>query len=345
MYALRMMYQESQPKQRLSTRAEAALRAVLPRSAEMRCLSERGGIVEVKVAGQRLRLGWAGEGWSADVRPHVQNSRSVDVVAARRLSPGARAALNDAGVGWVDELGSAEISIGTLVISRTGAVEVKAVRPARWTPGFVAVAEVILCGTEATVTAVVLATGLSTGTCTNALRMLTDVGLLEADSGRGRGAGRRVVDSSNLLAKYADAVDALSSHDQIGVGVTWRDPVDGLIDLAPQLAKQHVRWAATGAAAASVLAPLLTNVGTTTIYVDASTIPALEMVALSVGMRPIEGGRLVMRPLPIGWTDNSRTVINGIFVAPWPRVYVDLRNTGVRGEEAAEHLVEVCRGR
>jgi hypothetical protein len=37
--------------------------------------------------------------------------------------------------------------------------------------------------------------------------------------------------------------------------------------------------------------------------------------------------------------------IDGLRVAPWPRVYVDLQRTGVRGEEAAEHLIEVIRER
>jgi len=35
----------------------------------------------------------------------------------------------------------------------------------------------------------------------------------------------------------------------------------------------------------------------------------------------------------------------GIRVVPWPRVYADLRLVGVRGEDAAEHLREVMRGR
>ena len=34
----------------------------------------------------------------------------------------------------------------------------------------------------------------------------------------------------------------------------------------------------------------------------------------------------------------------GIHVAPWPRVYADLRLVGVRGEEAAEHLRDRMRG-
>jgi hypothetical protein len=33
--------------------------------------------------------------------------------------------------------------------------------------------------------------------------------------------------------------------------------------------------------------------------------------------------------------------VQDVVVAPWPRVYADLRPLGVRGEEAAEHLAEV----
>jgi len=299
----------------------------------------------VKVAGRRFRVGWAGEGWTADVRPFLDSDSRVDVLAARRLSPGALAALEEAQVGWVDELGNAAISIGNLVVSRTGRAEVPPVRPPRWTPGFVSVAEAILCGIDATVSATAAATGLSTGTCTNALRTLTDLGLLETDAQRGRGAGRRVVDSDALLNAYADAATALSSPDQVAVGVTWRDPITGLTDLAPRLLSRNVQWAATGAVAAAVVAPLLTNVGTAVVYVDAPTVPALERVARSLDLKPIEGGRLILRPMPIGWTAASRKLIAGLLVAPWPRVYVDLRNLGVRGEEAAEHLVEVCRDR
>ena len=324
-------------------RAVEALRAVLPVSTEMAVLAGRDGIAEVKVAGRRLRVGWAKEGWTADVRPLVESDPGVDVVAARRMSPGARAALDGAGIGWVDELGNAEISIGNLVVSRTGRPEVAPVRPPGWTPGFVSVAEAILCGINATVSATTAATGLSTGTCTNALRTLTDFGLLETDAQRGRGAGRRVIDSDALLAAYGDAATALASPDQVRVGVTWRDPIAGLTDLAPRLLSRNVQWAATGAVAAAVVAPLLTNIGTSVLYVDSPTVPALERVARSLDLKPIEGGRLILRPMPIGWTEGSRRLIDGVFVAPWPRIYVDLRNLGVRGEEAAEHLVEVCR--
>lgn len=326
-------------------RALAAVRAVLPASAEMVVLAERDRIGEARVAGRRLRVGWAGEGWTADIRPFLDGHSGVDVVAARRLSPGARDGLDRAGIGWVDELGNAEISLGTLVISRTGRPEIAPTRPHRWTPGVVSVAEALLCGIDAKVSATVAATGLSTGTCTNALRVLTDMRLLEADAQRGRRSGRRIFDNDALLAAYAEAAAAFERPEQVAVGVTWRDPITGLQQLAPRLMSQDVRWAATGAVAAMLLAPLLTNFGTFMIYVDAQTVSALESVARSVGLKPIDGGRLILRSMPIGWTEGSRRLIENVHVAPWPRVYVDLKNLGVRGEEAAEHLVEVCRDR
>ncbi len=322
------------------SRAVDALRAVLPASTEVRVTGDDGAELGVRVAGRRLRVAWAGEGWTGDVRAVLSRRARVDVVAARRLSPGARHLLNEAGVGWVDELGNAEISIGSLVVSRTGSPDVPVAAPLRWTPGFVSVAEAVLCGIEPTVAATTAATGLSTGTCTNALRTLTDLGFLTAGAARGRSAGRRIVDRSALLGGYAEAAAALASTDELAVGVTWRDPLRGLAELAPRLLSRKVRWAATGATAAAVMAPFLTTIATTVVYVDAATVPALQLVARSLDLKPIEGGRLVLRPAPIGWTDSSRSLIDGIYVAPWPRVYVDLRGLGVRGEDAAAHLAD-----
>jgi len=89
---------------------------------------------------------------------------------------------------------------------------------------------------------------------------------------------------------------------------------------------------------------LLTNVTSAVVYVDAGTIPALEMVARRADLDPIEGGRLTLRPLPTASVRHLAELVDGLRVAPWPRVYVDLRDTGVRGEVAAEHLREVRRG-
>ena len=103
--------------------------------------------------------------------------------------------------------------------------------------------------------------------------------------------------------------------------------------------------AATGAAAAEVLAPTLTTLGSAEIYVQADTMAQIEAMARKAGLKQIDGGRLTLKPFPTMTSSVLASVVGGIRVVPWPRVYADLRLVGVRGEDAAEHLREVMRGR
>ena len=189
------------------------------------------------------------------------------------------------------------------------------------------------------------ATGLSAGSCTNALRLLTDLGLLDAQVERGRDSARHIVDEGVLLDAYTTAVESLPAPLRLQVGVSWRDPVAALVETGNKWNTRRVEWAATGAVAASVIAPYLTTVTSAEVYVDASTIVGLEAVAADAGLRPIEGGRLTLRPFPTVAVRRLAEEVDGLRVAPWPRVYADLRAAGVRGEEAAQHLREVIRAR
>jgi hypothetical protein len=324
-------------------RALAALAAVLPASVDVR--PSPGANQQVRVGGQTLELAWVGEGHLGDVRAVIAVGLQPDVVAARRLSPGAREALRRDGISWVDETGAAEIAIGSIVVSRSGHVSERPVKPPRWTPAVLGVAEALLCGTRGTVADTQEATGLSTGSCTNALRVLTDLGLLAATVPRGRASAREVVDRSALLGSYATAAEALRPPISLQVGVTGRDPARGVIDLGRRWDDAGLSWAATGAVAANVMAPYLTTVTTAEVFVAADTMATLDAAAATAGLRPIEGGRLTLRPFPTVAVQRLAYVEDGLVVAPWPRVYVDLRATGVRGEEAAEHLqetVDVC---
>lgn len=268
-----------------------------------------------------------------------------DVFIAHEMSPGARAMLSERGIGWIDESGASEIAIGTIVVSRTGHRVTVVKKHDRWTPTMLAVAEALLCRTPATVASVQRATGFSTGSCTNALRALTELRLLEASASRGRASARRVASVPDLLEAYASAAAAFGSTTSITVGVTWRDPVAGLVELGEKWTRMNVGWAATGMIAAAVQAPLLTTTPSATVYIDGHTRAALEAIARQSDLRPIEGGRLTLASFPLPSTQHLVETIAGMRVAPWPRVYTDLRGIGVRGEEAAEHLWEVVRGR
>lgn len=326
--------------ERGGTRAEQALLAVLPRSVDVRAGAAEDG-VEVILNGRNLQVKWAGEGQLSDVRRVLaQHSRRPDIVVARLLSPGARAELADAGVGWVDETGAAEISLGTIIVARSGK-PAKRDAPKRWTRSALAIAEAALSGVRATASAMHDATGLSTGSCVNALRILTDLELLEASADRGRSSARRIVDRERLLRAYASAATAMAPELRMEVGVTWRDLADGLRKAADRWQAEQVDFAVTGALAAEQLAPYLTTVTAAEVYVSVETVVGLEAVAASAGLKPVDGGRLILRPFPTVSANMLATQVDGLRVAPWPRVYVDLLHAGVRGEDAAEHLKEV----
>ena len=237
----------------------------------------------------------------------------------------------------MDEAGAAEITADSLVVSCAGQPVQE--RPAhRWTNSVLAIAEALLCGTTPTVSATTSATGLSTGSCTNALRFLTSLGLLQASANRGRHSARTVTDPDRLVEAYATAANSKRDGPSLVVGTVGRDPVHELAEIGRRWSKTDTQWAATGLVAASVVAPLLTSVSTTEVYVDATTHAGLEAAARRVDLLPIDFGRLTLRPFPTVTTDRLATTVDGLRVAPWPRIFVDLQRAGVRGEQAAEHL-------
>lgn len=318
-------------------RAGKAVANVLPRTVEAHAKGDR-----FLVNGVPLRIQWAGEGWLGDVRPVLEGSDDrPDIVVVRRMSPGAREALAEAGLSWVDETGAAEISVDSIVVARPGR---DPERTSEWTPSVVAVAEALLCDTRATVKATREVTGLSTGSCTNALRVLEDSGLLVSDAARGRNSARRVEDFGRLLDAYASEVAGRPPGPRLELGMTWRDPLARLAEMGDRWRAAGRSWACTGVIAAAVLAPHLTSGTTAEVYVDAETLSDLDAASRDVGLRPIDGGRLSIRPFPTPTTRRLAETTNGLRIAPWPRVYADLRTSGVRGEQAAEHLRETMRG-
>ena len=327
-------------------RSEAAIAAVLPPSVQIRRRREDGQVIDLELNGKPITVEWLGEGGLRQARQLLSDREErPDVAAARHMSPGARKALSAAGIGWVDETGAAEIMLESLIVSKSGRPVKVPQKPLRWSPSVLAVAEALLCGGRATVGTMQETTELSAGTATKALRTLTDLELISAETPRGPNSARRIPDEDRLLDAYAAAAASMMPETALTVGVTWRDPATALAETGQRWNNTGISWAVTSTVAASVFAPYLTTVSTAEVYVDRKTIAGLEEVASKAGLEPIEGGRLTLRPFPTVTARLLAVVKNGLSLAPWPRVYADLRVVGVRGEEAAEHLRDVNRGR
>ncbi len=323
-------------------RGERTVRALLPPTAKVK-VSGANRRHDFVVNGYPIEVKWIGPGHLGDARSALEKRPKRNVIfVARQMSPGARAALSEAGVSWADETGAAEIAVGAILVSRSGSPEKKTHDIKHWTPAVIAVAEALLCGTKGTQAATQAATGLSAGSCANALRFLTDEDLLTSTAKRGPASARRISDSRRLLDAYAAEVNKRPIATKLQIGVTWQDTLEGIATLANRFEAKGVDWALTGGAAAALIAPFLSAVSQAAIYVDAESLAELQALAKSVSLRPIEGGRLTLMPFPSRAVQRlTRTEDSSIRVAPWPRVYADLLKEGVRGEEAAEHLYEI----
>lgn len=324
----------------------AAFAAALPKSVPIEALSGEGSSLVVGVGRRRLVLRWVGRAGVREVQDVLGLRERPDVIVGSELSLAARAAAGQAGLGWVDETGSAEIASGSLVVSRVAQpARANVARPKGWTPSVIGVAEAILAGTTPTVAATAEATGHSLSSTAHALSTLTDMGLLESDVQRGPRSGRRVIDSDRLLDEYAHAAAQAKAGAALRCGVVWRDPIGAVRRIGEGWDHVGLGWALTGVIAAAVLAPYLSEIGGGEIYVQAVHGPELLEMANLAGVEPMDGGRLVLRPFPTAASRRLATETEGLWIAPWPRVYADLRVTGVRGEEAAEHLRGVSGGR
>jgi hypothetical protein len=324
-------------------RLEELVRAVLPRHGKLLRRGTKGRDYSLEINGTPFIVRWVGDCGLRLAREIVtqKHGPSPLIIVAQRVSDGAREILSNSRIGWIDATGAAEIATGQLLVSKSGRSEPPPEKPAKWTPAVLSVAEVILCGTKATVNATAEATGLSVAACTLALKTLAEFGLLSSSTSRGPASSRRVEDPVKLLEAYALAANARRRAVSLTVGVTWQDLVKGISELGKQWDKSGVRWAATGAIAASVMAPYLTTFGSGEVYVDVETRSGLEALASQADLKPTPNGRITLLPFPTVASERLAKPEGRIRVAPWPRVYADLRRIGVRGEEAAEHLREV----
>ncbi|CAM4183816.1 hypothetical protein MYSE111917_15205 [Mycobacterium senriense] len=329
-----------------SDRAVNALRAVYRGAVRGRPAKDRRRDTIVTLDDVEFRVRWLPVGWPQQVADAVQDDLRPDILVAPSMSPGARKAARDAGMGWVDESGAAFLHYRDPSTRTTIRIETEGIPPVPldsrvgWRPATLAVCEALLAEVALpTVSSVVEVTGISTGSAAEALKFLEKDGHLARTEARGPGSARQILDRNELLDAYAVAAERLRSPIALRVGVLWRHPVADAIDFGQIMTKNRISWAATGALSARVMAPVQTEVSPMEIYLPGRAPSDLRRAAYAAGLREMDGGRLLLRPFPTPAGDKLTVEdVHGFRSVLWPRVYADLRTTGVRGEDAAEHL-------
>ncbi len=333
------MVSSTQQLRRQEREIATALGLVAPFSFELES-SPRGGW-DVRIADAIFHVRWVRFGWLPEIRDVLAEDPDVTLVVGPTISAGAREELARHGAGWVESrTGAARFAGGNVVVTTGPQFEAVVPRRSSWTPAALATCEALLEGTAPTVQAVSEATGMATGTASMSLSWLTQQGYLEASAARGPASGRRLTDPRRLLEAYSEAAQLQVPAEQLRVGVLWRDPVHALQTAGIALDHAGVRWAATGDLAAAVLAPFATSVTSWRAFIDADSRAELVAAARLLGAEPAAGGRLTLELPPTRWTVGLGGSVGGLRCAPWPRVFVDLRGSGVRGEDVAEHLAE-----
>lgn len=326
--------------------AEQTLVALIPPSARVSVGPDKKLPADLilRISEHRLRARFVQHANLATIKEALSVKPKPEILLLSRTTPAIREFLGQHFIGWVDQTGSAQISTGPLFISRDKIQVLHRKRQPRWTRSMLGVTEALLTGTPGTVSAVLAATGLAPSSAATALHALSEMHLLSADAVRGRRSGRKIIKYSELLSAYSEATTARPHQFTLRVGVLWQDPIKSLAEVGKIWTQEGMQWAATSAIAAAVMAPFSTQISPLEIYLDASS-PALMMAALkNAGLKPLEGGRLMVSPFPSEGTRNQVNRIASLSVVSWPRVYADLQHAGVRGEEVAEHLREVMDG-
>lgn len=322
------------------------LERIFPPDVEFQVLDAQDRRITVDIqGGPRLDARWLTRGWPRQVREALDSlsARASTILIAPEMSPGARTLAEQAGVGWADERGAASLALGPIIVSREpGRRRPSESNRSSWKPSTLVAAEALLIGTRPTVTAVAERTELAEGTVTQALRLLTDAGFLMATAARGRRARRWLHDPSGLLEAYAEEAIRLRDDLTVSAGVESRESIAQVLEAGTAWTRASRPWAATGALAAHFQGPYLQTPAPLEVYVDATSPAGLETAAVEAGLPVIEGGRLTLRPFTSRGTSRLSRVEGqeglSCRCVPWPRTFADLRVTGVRGEDAADHL-------
>jgi hypothetical protein len=179
--------------------------------------------------------------------------------------------------------------------------------------------------------------GVAVGTAQAALTRLEGLGLAEAE-GTGPRKRRRLIGRAAILDRWVE--QAVRERGRL---LTTYVPAQGPVDLARQvterLGKAGIEHAVTGACAALLMAPHVTDVRRCEVWVDAAVGEVAVLRALRTSLVE-KGGNVTVLQAKNDAPLYARAPVEGVQVVNPLRLYSDLLEDPRRGEEQAEFLRE-----
>lgn len=181
------------------------------------------------------------------------------------------------------------------------------------------------------------AAGVAAGTAQGALNRLEQLELIEV-VGVGPKKRRRVLDKTRLLTLWAE--EARRERAKLAATfINTQGPLDLARQVTDRLTEARIDHAVTGACAALLVAPHVTDVRRCEVWVDPSSSQTAVLAALRAEPVNKGGNVTVLQPRNDAPLFARRTV-DGIQVVNALRLYADLLEDTRRGVEQAEFLRE-----
>lgn len=267
------------------------------------------------------------------------------IVVARTITAEARQRLVEAGVGFLDATGAKYVDLPGLYLCTEGRPQAAGALAQKDPPGLRlsgragVASEAILNdpGRRWRVRDLAAEANVSLGLVHRLFLRLEGEGLVEAE-GAGPHKTRRVARPAGLLDMWAEEMSDRGVR-QLRAYRLSRDPRAQVTALSRALDEADIEHAVTGAAAAARLAPFVTAVPVTEVWV--SELIDLADAAQAAGADPVtEGHNVSFRSAKNDAPLMFRERHDDAWLADTFRIYIDLRADPRRGREQADRLRE-----
>ena len=259
------------------------------------------------------------------------------VLIAAETTADARRILSEHGIAFIDGLGNAQLELPGLLFHIAGTGRpTRAPAPSRLSGKAGLVAQALLLDPKRAwrITDLAEQTAVSSGLVHRVLARLEVEGIVST-AGAGPRRTRHVTDPAALLDLWAEEnVDKPVRTRGYLLAQTPRQVIN---QLGEALNDARIDYALTGAAAASIIAPFVTTITVTEVWVAAATDPQ-EFFDHTPTTQVTEGHNVTFlqagTDAPLAFRQQS----GGLWIVNRFRLYADLRRDKRRGVEQADHL-------